>query len=179
MDSHLLFELTYVLYRICSTIIHGEHWLVEPSRKFCLFYPLCKGWLRNLAQRLFHNVSSYSFAIRAPAFPLVKMLFLIGEGFAWWSSRPLSVYSIFSRCMALSSYCSWDTWPFLWKPLPPMWMVCTLPSWWFSRSLSHSTLRNSSYWWTLADSAWCGLVWCGPDPAIINCYTILKHKLSL
>ena len=95
MDSHLLFELTYVLYRVCSTIIHGEHWLVESSRKFCLFYPLCKGWLRNLAQRLFHNVSSYSFARRAPAFPLVKMLFLIGEGFAWWSSRPLSVYSIF------------------------------------------------------------------------------------
>ena len=95
MDSHLLFELTYVLYRVCSTIIHGERWLVKPSRKFCFFYPLCKGWLRNLAQHPFHNISSYSFVRRAPAFPLVKMLFLIGEGFAWWSSRPLSVYSIF------------------------------------------------------------------------------------
>ena len=66
-----------------------------PFRKFYLFYPPCKGWLRNLTQHLFHNVSSYSFARRAPAFPLVKMLFLTGEGFAWWSSRPLSVYSIF------------------------------------------------------------------------------------
>ena len=95
MDSHLLLELTYVLYRVCSAIIHGERWLVESFRKFCLFYPPCKGWLRNLAQCLFHNISSYSFAIRAPVFPSVKMLFLKGEGFAWWSSRPLYVYSIF------------------------------------------------------------------------------------
>ena len=95
MNSHLLFELTYVLNGVCSTIIHGERWLVEPSRKFYLFYPPCKGWLRNLAQRLFHNINSYPFMRRAPAFPLVKMLFLTGERFAWWSSRPLSVYSIF------------------------------------------------------------------------------------
>ena len=32
---------------------------------------------------------------RAPAFPSVKILFLTGEGFAWWSSKPLPVYSIF------------------------------------------------------------------------------------
>ena len=95
MDSHLLFELTYILYRICSAIIHGERWLVESSRKFCPFYPPCKGWFRNLAQRIFHNVSSHSFARRAPAFPSMKMLFFTEEGFTWWSSRPLSVYSIF------------------------------------------------------------------------------------
>ena len=94
MDNHLLFELTYVFYRVCSAIIHGERWLVEPSRKFCLFYPPRKGWFRNLAQRLFHNINSHSFARRAPAFRLVKMLFLTWEGFAWWSSRSLSVYSI-------------------------------------------------------------------------------------
>ena len=43
MDNHLLFELTYVLYKVRSAIIHGEHWLVELSRKFCLFYPCVKG----------------------------------------------------------------------------------------------------------------------------------------
>ena len=95
MDSHLLFELTYVLYRVCSAIRHSECWLVESSRKFCLFCPPCKGRFRNLAYHLFRNVSSYSFARRALAFPLMKLLFFTGEGFAWWSPRPLSVYSIF------------------------------------------------------------------------------------
>ena len=28
MDNLLLFELTYVFYRVCSAIIHGERWLV-------------------------------------------------------------------------------------------------------------------------------------------------------
>ena len=32
---------------------------------------------------------------RAPTFPSMRMLFFTGEGFTWWSSRPLSVYSIF------------------------------------------------------------------------------------
>ena len=153
MDSHLLFKLTYVLYRVRSAIIHDERWLVESSRKLCLFYPPCKGWLRNLAQRLFHNVNSYSFARKASAFPSVKMLFLDslggvldlylyivssssleetseleGDRFCWaWQSCFFK--SSISRCMALSSFRSWDTWPFLQKPLPPLWMVCTLPSW--------------------------------------------------
>ena len=95
MDSHLLFELTYVFYRIRSTIIHGERWLMEASGKFRPFYSPCKGWLRDLAQCLFHNIVPYSFVRRPPAFPLVKMLILTGERFAWWSSRALPVYSIF------------------------------------------------------------------------------------
>ena len=94
MDSHFLFELTYLLYRVRSAIIYDERWLVESFRKLCLFYLPCKGWLRNLAQRLFHNVNSYSFTRRASAFPSVKMLFLIGKGFAWWGSWPLSVNSV-------------------------------------------------------------------------------------
>ena len=94
MDSHLLFELTYVFYRICSAIIHDECRLVESFRKFCLFYPPCEGWLRNLTQSLLHNVSSYSFASRTSAFSLVRALFIIGKGFAWWSSWPLSVNSV-------------------------------------------------------------------------------------
>ena len=94
MNNHLLFELTYVFYRVCSTIIHGKGWLVEPSKKFCLFYPLRKRWLRNLAQCLFHNVSSHSFARRASAFSPVMTLFIIGEGFAWWSFWPLFINSV-------------------------------------------------------------------------------------
>ena len=94
MDSHLLFELTYVFYRIHSAIIHDERRLVKSSKKFCLFYLSCEGWLRNLTQRLLHNVSSHSFARRASAFSSMRALFTIGEGFAWWSSWPLSVNSV-------------------------------------------------------------------------------------
>ena len=95
MDNQLLFELTYVFYRIRSTIINGERRLVESSRKFFLFYPPCEGWLRNLTQCLFYNVIFHSFARRASEFTPVVALFIIGEGFAWWSSWPLSVNSVF------------------------------------------------------------------------------------
>ena len=94
MDSHLLFELTYVFHRIYSAIIHDKRRLVESFRNFCLFYPSCEGWLRNLTQFLLHNVSSHSLARRAFAFSSVKALFIIGEGFAWWSSWPLFVNSV-------------------------------------------------------------------------------------
>ena len=64
-DNHLLFELAYVFYRIRSTIIHGERWLMEVSGKFCPFYSLCKGWLRDLAQCLFHNIFPYTTLFRS------------------------------------------------------------------------------------------------------------------
>ena len=38
MDSHLLFELAHVLYRIRVTVIHGECWLMKTPGKLCLFY---------------------------------------------------------------------------------------------------------------------------------------------
>ena len=94
MDSYFLFELTYVFYRIRSAIINGERRLVESPKKFCLFYPPSEGWLRNLTQCLFHNVSSHSFARRDSTFSPVMALFIIGEGFVWWSSWPLSVNSV-------------------------------------------------------------------------------------
>ena len=93
MDSHLLFELTYVLYRICPTIVHGERWLMETPRKFRLFYPSCEGQFRNLAQGLLHNIRSYSLTRGTPAFSFMKILFLTRERLAGWSSGPLSIYS--------------------------------------------------------------------------------------
>ena len=94
MDSHLLFKLTYIFYRIRSAIIHDERRLVNLSRKFCLFYPPYEGWLRNLTQCFLHNFSSHSFARKVSVFSSVRALFIIGEGFAWWISWPLSVNSV-------------------------------------------------------------------------------------
>ena len=60
---------------------------------FAFSIPLVKGDLKIWLNAFF--ITSIPTPLqRAPAFPLVKMLFLTGEGFAWWSSRPLSVYSI-------------------------------------------------------------------------------------
>ena len=49
MDSHLLFELTYMLHRIRASVIHGESGLMEALGELHLFYSLSKGGLRNLA----------------------------------------------------------------------------------------------------------------------------------
>ena len=49
MDSHLLFELAYMLHRICSSVIHGERGLMEMPGELCLLYSPSKGGLRNLA----------------------------------------------------------------------------------------------------------------------------------
>ena len=57
MDSHLLFELTHMLYRIRASVIHGERGLMEASGDLCLFYSSSKGGLRNLAQSLLHDLS--------------------------------------------------------------------------------------------------------------------------
>ena len=50
MDSHLLFELAYMLHRICSSVIHGESGLMETPGELCLLYSPSKGdleiWLK-------------------------------------------------------------------------------------------------------------------------------------
>ena len=156
MDSHLLFELTYVLYRVRSAIIHGERWLVELSRKFCLFYPPCKGWLRNWLNAFF--ITSVPTPLREGLLRFLwwrcsslqekdslggvldRCLYIVSssslketselEGDHFCCARRSCFFkSSISRCMALSLSLSWDTLPFLQKPLPSVWMVCILPSW--------------------------------------------------
>ena len=155
MDSHLLFELTYVLYRVRSAITHGERWLVEPSRKFCLFYPPCKGWLRNWVNAFF--ITSVPTPLREGLLRFIRWrcsssqekdslcgvldfyLYIISsssleetselEGDHFCCARRSCFFkSPISHCMAFSSPYSWATWPFLRKPLPPVWTVCILPS---------------------------------------------------
>ena len=84
MDRHLLFELAYVLHRIGMSIIHGECGLMETFGELCLFYSPSKGGLRNLAQSLLHDISSYPPPRWTPSPPLAKTFFLIGIGFTRW-----------------------------------------------------------------------------------------------
>ena len=50
MDSHLLFELAHVFYRIRASVIHGECGLMEAPGELGLFYSPGEGdleiWLR-------------------------------------------------------------------------------------------------------------------------------------
>ena len=155
MDNHLLFELTYELYRVRSAIIHGEHWLVEPYRKFFLFYPHIKGdseiWLNAFfitsvftplqegLLRFLRWRCSFSQEKDSLGGVLDLCLYIVSsssleetlelEGDRLCCARRSCFFkSSISCCMALSSYCSWDTWHFLRKPLPHVWVVCTLPS---------------------------------------------------
>ena len=76
MDNHLLFELAYMLHRICSSIIHGEHGLMETPGELCLFYSSSKGGLRNLAKNFLHDISSYPLPRWTPS-PLLARMFLL------------------------------------------------------------------------------------------------------
>ena len=38
MDDHPLIELAHMFYKVCSTIVNGEHRLMESPRKFHPLY---------------------------------------------------------------------------------------------------------------------------------------------
>ena len=58
MDSHSLIEVVHMFHRVGSTIVDGEHWLMEPPRKYCPFNFVCEGQLGNLVQRFAHSVGT-------------------------------------------------------------------------------------------------------------------------
>ena len=78
MDRHLLFELAYMLYRICTSVIHGERGLMETPGELCLLYSLSKGGLRNLAQNFLHDISSYTPPRWTSSPPFARMFLLTG-----------------------------------------------------------------------------------------------------
>ena len=82
MDGHSLVEMAHMIHRIRSTIIDGECWLIEPSRKSCPFNLVREGGLGNLVQRLAHGVISQTFARRALIPTFVMVLLIVGERLA-------------------------------------------------------------------------------------------------
>ena len=73
MHSHSHIEVTHMLYRVHSTIVDGECWLMESTRKYCPFNLARKGQLGNLVQRFTHSVIFQAFTSRAfvPTFMVV------------------------------------------------------------------------------------------------------------
>ena len=58
MDSHPLVELVHMLHRVCSTVVNGEGWLLEPSRKYDPFYVMRERRLGELIQCPAHGIVS-------------------------------------------------------------------------------------------------------------------------
>ena len=53
-----MIEMTHMLHRVHSTIVDGEHWLMEPPRKCYPFNLAREGQLGNLVQRFAHSIIS-------------------------------------------------------------------------------------------------------------------------
>ena len=79
MDSHSLIEMAHMLHRVRSTIVDGECWLMEPSRKCCPFNLTHEGRFGNLVHCFAYSVISQAFARRAFVFMLVTVLFFVGK----------------------------------------------------------------------------------------------------
>ena len=86
MDSHPLIELTHMFYRVRSTVVNGERRLVEMPRKSCPFYLVYERGFGDLTQRLAHNIISHAFMRWALVPSPMVVFFIVGEGFARWSS---------------------------------------------------------------------------------------------
>ena len=85
---------SFKFYRIGTSVIHGERRLVKTSGKLRLFYSPSKGGLRNLAQSLLHDLSSYPPSRRTFSPPLVWVLLFIRIGFTGWSFWAFPVIGI-------------------------------------------------------------------------------------
>ena len=86
MDDHSLVEMAYMLHRICLTIVDGERWLIELSRKSCPFNLAHEGRPGNLVQRITYSVISQAFARRAFIPTFMMVLFIVGERLSGWGS---------------------------------------------------------------------------------------------
>ena len=91
MDSHPLVELAHMLHRVCFTVVDGEGWLLEPSRKCIPFYVVHEMRLGELVQCPAHGIVSqaprrWAFA---PTPPVV--LFFVRKGLTWGSPRSLPI----------------------------------------------------------------------------------------
>ena len=80
MDSYPLVELAHMLHKVCFTVVNGEGWLLELSRKYDLFYVMHERRLGELIQCPAHGIVSQ--APRRWAFTLTPpvVLFFVRKG---------------------------------------------------------------------------------------------------
>ena len=76
MDSYPLVELAHILHRVYFTVVNGEDWLLEPSRKRSPFYVVHERRLGELIQCPAHGIISqaperWAFALTPPVVLLI------------------------------------------------------------------------------------------------------------
>jgi len=59
--SHSLVEVTYVLHKICMTVVHGECGLSEPLRKSPFLNPTCERRSENLFEHSTYRIIPQAF----------------------------------------------------------------------------------------------------------------------
>ena len=79
MDNHSLIEVAHMLHRIRSTIVDGERWQMELSRKYYPFNLVHEGQLGNLVQCFAHSVISQASMGQALVSTFVMMFFIVGK----------------------------------------------------------------------------------------------------
>ena len=91
MDSHPLVELAHMLHRVCSTVVNGEGWLLESSRKCGSFYVMRERRLGELIQCPAHGIVSQAPRRWAsvPTPPVV--LFFVRKCLTWGSPQSSSI----------------------------------------------------------------------------------------
>ena len=94
MNGHLLIKVTNMFYWIWSTGIKGENGLMKSPRKAHIFYISRERWLRNLTQRLVHDIVPQAFAGRALIPASTAILLVVGKSLTGRSSRSSSISSI-------------------------------------------------------------------------------------
>ena len=91
MDSHTLVELAHMLHMVCSTVVNGEGWLLEPSRKYGPFYVMRERRLGELIQCPAHGIISQAPRRWASVPTPLVVFFFMGEGLTWGSPRSSSI----------------------------------------------------------------------------------------
>ena len=71
--------MAYVFHMVCSTIIHGERGLGEPSRKSPSLDSTRERWSRNLVECWAHRIISQAFGRWNPVSTLMMVVFFIQE----------------------------------------------------------------------------------------------------
>ena len=79
VHNHSLVEVTYVLHRVCTTVVHGERRLSETPRKSPIIDLTCERWSGNLFEGSAHRIIPQAFGRWVSVSVLMAIFLIIRE----------------------------------------------------------------------------------------------------